>query len=63
MMAETLLFLPLTIGGIENPPMAAALKFGVDGPFRNVPPQFGYWLGGLRQARSRHSALDVAGRP
>ena len=18
---------------------------GVDGPFRNVPPQFGYWLG------------------
>ena len=23
----------------------AALKLGVDGPFRNVPPQFGYWLG------------------
>jgi len=25
--------------------MDAALKLGVDGPFRNVPPQFGYWLG------------------
>jgi hypothetical protein len=21
------------------------LKLGVEGPFRNVPPQFGYWLG------------------
>jgi hypothetical protein len=20
-------------------------KLSVDGPFRNVPPQFGYWLG------------------
>jgi hypothetical protein len=28
-----------------NWPMDAALKLGVDGPFRNVPPQFGYWLG------------------
>jgi len=26
-------------------PMDAALKLGVEGPFRNVPPQFGYWLG------------------
>jgi 2,4-dienoyl-CoA reductase-like NADH-dependent reductase (Old Yellow Enzyme family) len=32
---------------LNNPnwPMDAALKMGVDGPFRNVPPQFGYWLG------------------
>ena len=28
-----------------NWPMDAALKLGVGGPFRNVPPQFGYWLG------------------
>ena len=28
-----------------NWPMDAALKLGVEGPFRNVPPQFGYWLG------------------
>ena len=25
--------------------MDAALKLGIEGPFRNVPPQFGYWLG------------------
>ena len=25
--------------------MDAALKLGVEGPFCNVPPQFGYWLG------------------
>jgi hypothetical protein len=25
--------------------MDAAQKLGVEGPFRNVPPQFGYWLG------------------
>src|ERR1700738_4714162 len=32
---------------LNNPnwPMDAALKLGVDGPFRHVPPQFGYWLG------------------
>jgi 2,4-dienoyl-CoA reductase-like NADH-dependent reductase (Old Yellow Enzyme family) len=32
---------------LNNPnwPMDAALKLGVDGPFRNVPPQFGFWLG------------------
>ena len=32
---------------LNNPnwPMDAALKLGADGPFRNVPPQFGYWLG------------------
>ncbi len=32
---------------LNNPnwPMDAALKLGVDGPFRNVPPQFGWWLG------------------
>ena len=40
-----MLFSPLTIRGIENPPGHAALKLGGDGPFRNVPPQFGYWLG------------------
>ena len=28
-----------------NWPMDAAQKLGVEGPFRNVPPQFGYWLG------------------
>jgi 2,4-dienoyl-CoA reductase-like NADH-dependent reductase (Old Yellow Enzyme family) len=32
---------------LNNPnwPMDAALKLGVDAPFRHVPPQFGYWLG------------------
>src|SRR5260370_42645163 len=32
---------------LNNPnwPMDAALKLGVEAPFRNVPPQFGYWLG------------------
>jgi hypothetical protein len=32
---------------LNNPnwPMDAAMKLGVEGPFRNVPPQFGYWLG------------------
>src|SRR5262249_46951510 len=32
---------------LNNPnwPMDAALKLGVEGPFGNVPPQFGYWLG------------------
>jgi len=32
---------------LNNPnwPMDAALKLGADGVFRNVPPQFGYWLG------------------
>jgi hypothetical protein len=25
--------------------MDAALKLGVGDPHRNVPPQFGYWLG------------------
>ena len=32
---------------LNNPnwPMDAALKLGVEGAFRNVPPQFGYWLG------------------
>jgi hypothetical protein len=28
-----------------NSPMETALKLGVEGPYRNVPPQFGYWLG------------------
>src|SRR6202171_3111437 len=28
-----------------NAPMGAAVKAGGGGPFRNVPPQFGYWLG------------------
>jgi hypothetical protein len=43
-MSETLLFSPLTIRGVENPPIDAAPKTRVDCPFRNVPPQFGYWL-------------------
>jgi 2,4-dienoyl-CoA reductase-like NADH-dependent reductase (Old Yellow Enzyme family) len=32
---------------LNNPnwPMDAALKLGAEGPFRQVPPQFGYWLG------------------
>jgi hypothetical protein len=32
---------------LNNPnwPMDAALKLGVEGAFRNVPPQFGWWLG------------------
>jgi hypothetical protein len=31
---------------LNNPnwPMDAALKLGVEGPFRDVPLQFGYWL-------------------
>jgi 2,4-dienoyl-CoA reductase-like NADH-dependent reductase (Old Yellow Enzyme family) len=31
---------------LNNPnwPMDAALKLGAEGSFRNVPPQFGYWL-------------------
>jgi 2,4-dienoyl-CoA reductase-like NADH-dependent reductase (Old Yellow Enzyme family) len=28
-----------------NRPMDAALKLGVEGSFRSVPPQFGWWLG------------------
>jgi hypothetical protein len=43
-MSATLLFSALTTRGIENRPVDAALKLGGDGPFRNVPPQFGYWL-------------------
>jgi 2,4-dienoyl-CoA reductase-like NADH-dependent reductase (Old Yellow Enzyme family) len=32
---------------LNNPnwPMDAALKLGAETPFRNVSPQFGYWLG------------------
>jgi 2,4-dienoyl-CoA reductase-like NADH-dependent reductase (Old Yellow Enzyme family) len=32
---------------LNNPnwPMDAALKLGVEEPFRGVPPQFGWWLG------------------
>ena len=31
---------------LNNPnwPMDAALKLGIEAPFRDVPPQFGYWL-------------------
>jgi 2,4-dienoyl-CoA reductase-like NADH-dependent reductase (Old Yellow Enzyme family) len=61
---------------LNNPnwPMDAALKLGVDFPFRNVPPQFGYWLGtrakrgfgtnpstwqsGLQEQRSLHRTLS-----
>jgi hypothetical protein len=49
-MSETWLFSPLTIRGIETRPVDAAPKLGGDGPFRNVPPQFGYWLG-IRASR------------
>ena len=44
-MSETLLFSAPTPRGVENRPVDATLKLGGDGPFRNVPPQFGYWLG------------------
>jgi hypothetical protein len=32
---------------LNNPnwPLDAALKLGIEGPFRNVAPQFGWWLG------------------
>jgi hypothetical protein len=49
-MSETLLFSALASRGVENRPADATLKLGSDGPFRNVPPQFGYWLGN----RGRH---------
>jgi hypothetical protein len=61
-MPETLLFSALTTRGVENRLVDAALKLGGEGPFRNVPPQFGYWLV-PRQARFRHPVLDVAERP
>src|SRR5258708_15842116 len=40
---------------LNNPnwPMDAALKLGVEGPFRNVPPHFGYWLGVPAKRRFR----------
>ncbi len=63
-MSETLLFSALTIRGIENRPVGAALKLGGVGRFRNVPPQFGYWLGtcGRRgfgtQPSTRQDGLD-----
>ena len=63
-MSETLLFSALTIRGIESRPVDAALKLGGDGRFRNVPPQFGYWLGirGRRgfgtQPSTRQDGLD-----
>jgi hypothetical protein len=44
-MSQTLLFSLLVSWGMEDQPVDAALKVGGDGPFRNVPPQFGYWLG------------------
>jgi 2,4-dienoyl-CoA reductase-like NADH-dependent reductase (Old Yellow Enzyme family) len=39
---------------LHNPnwPMDAALKLSVEGPYRDVPPQFGYWLG--TRAKPRH---------
>jgi hypothetical protein len=63
-MSATLLFSALTTRGIENRPVDSALKLGGDGPFRNVPPQFGYWLGtrGRRgfgtQPSTRQNGLD-----
>ena len=55
-MTETLLFSPMTIRGVtlKNrivvPPMhqypaEKGFPTDVEGPFRNVPPQFGYCLG------------------
>jgi hypothetical protein len=63
-MSETLLFSALTTPGVENRLMDAAPKLGGDGPFRNVPPQLGYWLGirGRRgfgsQRSTRQDGLD-----
>lgn len=63
-MSEMLLFSALTVRGVENRPADAALKLGGDGPFRNVPPQFGDWLGtrGRRgfgtQPSTRQNGLD-----
>ena len=38
-------------------PMDAALKLGIEGPFRNVPPQFGRWLDvGQRRFRQPYRA-------
>ena len=47
---------------LNNPnwPMDAALKLGVEGPFRNVPPQFGWWLGTRAKRGFRHPTLDLA---
>src|SRR3954469_24494541 len=55
---------------LNNPnwPMDAALKLGVEGPFRNVPPQFGYWLGTRAkrgfgtQPSTWQTGLDEAGK-
>jgi hypothetical protein len=43
-----------------NWPMDAALKLGVDGPFRNIPPQFGDWLGTRAKRGFGTSPVDVA---
>ena len=58
---------------LNNPnwPMDAALKLGVDAPFRTVPPQFGWWLGtrakrGFGTKPSTYQIglqVDSAGRP
>jgi len=50
---------------LNNPnwPMDAALKLGVEGPFRNVPPQFGYWLGTRAKRGFGTHTLDLAERP
>jgi hypothetical protein len=63
-MSETLLFSAVMTRGAENRLADATLKLGGDGPFRNVPPQFGYWLGsrgrrGFGTRRStRQNGLD-----
>jgi hypothetical protein len=63
-MSETLLFSALTTPGVENRLMDAAPKLGGDGPFRNVPPQLGYWLdncgrrGFGTQPSTRQNGLD-----
>ena len=50
---------------LNNPnwPMDAALKLGAEGPFRTVPPQFGWWLGTRAKRGFRDTAVDLSGRP
>jgi len=62
-MSARLLFSPLSIRGIENRPVDVALKLGVDGPFRNVPPQFGYCLDTRERRGFGTQPLDAAERP
>ena len=62
-MSERLLFSALTTPGVENRLMDAAPKLGGDGPFRNVPPQFGYCLDTRERRGFGTQPLDAAERP